>query len=83
MKLDIISENLRGLNEKVGLVFFGRAGELPDAIAEIESRCPKCGGELIYHTYENSIDEFGGVESIVEAEFCSNCGYYKKYYNED
>ena len=77
MKLDIISENLRGLNEKVGLVFFGRAEELPDAIAEIESRCPKCGGELKQEVFKTAEGE-----DIPEVEFC-DCGYFWRYADEE
>jgi len=77
-KYDIISESQRPLNCKVGFCFAGKNYEIPLFLLKAEKFCPYCFGELKYKFFTS-----GAGEELPELEFCENCGYSKKYSEED
>ena len=78
MKLQIISPDEMTLKDRCGFVFCGLASEIPQVLAELDERCPRCGGIL---TFRYSMGE-NRVETA-DAEYCGACGHYEDYEKEE
>ena len=78
MHIDIIPPDERTLKARCGFVFCGLASEIPQVIAELDRRCPRCGGILTFR-YFTTVEG----EDIADAEYCGACGHYEDYGKEE